>query len=157
MLCFRTSLPSLPFIHGCYQRNLEAGYINHGISFLGHDWLVLVDEYSKYPCIHMTGFTTTKATTQLLEHNFDYFGYSHTFGHWQCNNFYVSGVSVLLLGHSPQRSALPSSNQWGRWAPGPDVEEIHEKVEVTAKETLQEFLIQYPRTPIYLDIHPGSY
>ena len=41
-------------------------HTDHGISFLDHDWLALVDAYSKYPCIHMTS-TFTNATTKLLE------------------------------------------------------------------------------------------
>ena len=36
-------------------------HVDHGISFLGHDRLVLVDAYSKYSCIHMTGSTSTEA------------------------------------------------------------------------------------------------
>ena len=34
-----------------------------------------VDAYSKYPCIHMTGSTSTKET---LEQDFAHFGYLHT-------------------------------------------------------------------------------
>ena len=37
-----------------------------------------MDAYYKYPCIHVTGSTSTKATTELLEQDFDNFGYPHT-------------------------------------------------------------------------------
>ena len=37
-----------------------------------------MDAYSKYPCIHPTTSTSTKATTDLLEQDFAHFGYPHT-------------------------------------------------------------------------------
>ena len=53
-------------------------HIDHGIIFLGHDWLVVVDAYSKHLCIHMTGSISTKAITELLDQDFAQFGYPHT-------------------------------------------------------------------------------
>ncbi|CAM1326889.1 Uncharacterised protein g9345 [Pycnogonum litorale] len=38
-------------------------HVDHSINFLGYNWLVIVDAYSKYPCIHPTSSTPTKATT----------------------------------------------------------------------------------------------
>ena len=38
----------------------------------------MVDAYSKYPCIHPTTSTSSKATTDLLEQDFAHFGYPHT-------------------------------------------------------------------------------
>ena len=52
-------------------------HIDHSINFMGTNWLVLVDAYIKYPCIHATTSTSTKATTQLLEKDFAHFGYPH--------------------------------------------------------------------------------
>ena len=59
-------------------------------------------------------------------------------GHWQCYNIHVSGVPGMGQGqrdHSPQRIALPSSNQWGSWAPGPDIEEFTDEVEINTKRS----------------------
>ena len=53
-------------------------HVNHAINVLGSNWLVLIDAYSKYPCIHPTTSTSTKSTTELLEHYFAHFGYPHT-------------------------------------------------------------------------------
>ena len=53
-------------------------HIDHAINFLGSNWLVMVDAYSKYPCIHPTSSTSTKATTDLLEQDFAHFGFPHT-------------------------------------------------------------------------------
>ena len=52
-------------------------HIDHAINFMGSNWLVVVDSYSKYPCIHAFGSTSTKATIKLLEHDFSHFGYPH--------------------------------------------------------------------------------
>ena len=49
-------------------------HVDHAINFLGTNWLVLVDAYSKYSCIHPTTSTSTKATTDLLEEDFAHFG-----------------------------------------------------------------------------------
>ena len=53
-------------------------HIDHAINFKKLHWLVLIDAYSKYPCIHRTTSTSTKATIDLLEEDFAHFGYPHT-------------------------------------------------------------------------------
>ena len=47
------------------------------IECMGRNWLVLVDPFSKYPCIHPTGSITTKSTIDLLKEDFVHFGYPH--------------------------------------------------------------------------------
>ena len=44
-------------------------HVDHAIIFLGCNWLVLIDAYSKYLSIHPTTLTSTKSTTELLEHD----------------------------------------------------------------------------------------
>ncbi|KAG8236969.1 hypothetical protein J437_LFUL016540 [Ladona fulva] len=51
---------------------------DHAINFLGTNWFVLIDAYSKYLCIHPTGSISARATTDLLEQDFSHFGYPHT-------------------------------------------------------------------------------
>ena len=54
-------------------------HLDHAINFLGRNWSVLVvDAYSKYPCIHPTTSTSSKSTTAILEQEFARFGYPHT-------------------------------------------------------------------------------
>ena len=36
----------------------------HAVSFLGFNWLVLIDAYSKYPCIHPMTSTSSKSSTE---------------------------------------------------------------------------------------------
>ena len=52
-------------------------YIDHAINFMGKNWLIVVDAYSKYPCIRPTTSVGTKATTDLLEEEFAHFGFPH--------------------------------------------------------------------------------
>ena len=52
-------------------------HIDNAINFLGSNWLVLIDAYSKYPCIHPTTCASAKSTTELLEQDFFHFGYPH--------------------------------------------------------------------------------
>ena len=53
-------------------------HVDHAINFLGSNWLVVVDAFSKYPCIYPTSSTSTKATTDLLEEACAHFGYPQT-------------------------------------------------------------------------------
>ena len=53
-------------------------HVDHAINFMGKNWLIVTDAYSKYPCIHQRSSTSTQATTTLLEVNFAHFGYPHT-------------------------------------------------------------------------------
>ena len=52
-------------------------HLDHAINFMGTDWLLLTDAYSKYPCIHPTQSVSAQATINLLEQDFAYFGYPH--------------------------------------------------------------------------------
>ena len=53
-------------------------HLDHAINFMGKDWLVITDAYSKYPCIHPSSSTSTRATLDLLEEDFAHFGFPHT-------------------------------------------------------------------------------
>ena len=53
-------------------------HLDRAITFMGTNWLVIVDAYSKYPCIHVTSFTSTEAMVDILEQQFVHFGYPHT-------------------------------------------------------------------------------
>ena len=48
-------------------------HIDHAIIFMGSNWLVMIDAYSKHPCIHPTTSTLTKSITELLEKDFAHF------------------------------------------------------------------------------------
>ena len=72
--------PDKPSIHPWMmpEKPWSRLHLDHAINFLGSNWLVLVDAYSKYPCIHPTTSTSSKSTTAILEQKFAHFGYPHT-------------------------------------------------------------------------------
>ena len=119
-------------------------HVDHAINFLGSNWLVLIDAYSKYSCIHPTTSTSIKATTELLEQD--------------------TPLCLTMLHHSPlknskvgaMREALPTSQGHHTILPPivlPNVWFIHLsrhsqlKSSLPHRAALQEFLIQYCRTP----------
>ena len=53
-------------------------HVDHAINFMGENWLVVVDAYSKYPIIHPTTAVSTRATIRLLEEDFAHFGNPHS-------------------------------------------------------------------------------
>ena len=52
-------------------------HVDPVINFMGHNWLIITDSYSKYPIIHQTSSTSTLTTTRLLDEDFAHFGYPH--------------------------------------------------------------------------------
>ena len=53
-------------------------HVDHAINFMGENWLVVVDAYSKYTIIHPTMAVSTRATTRLLKEDFAHFGNPHS-------------------------------------------------------------------------------
>ena len=53
-------------------------HIDYAINFLGSNWLVLTNSYSKDPCIHPTQAVSAKSTIELLEQEFAQLRYPHT-------------------------------------------------------------------------------
>ena len=53
-------------------------HTDHAVNFMGYNWLIVVDAYSKYPCVHATTSVSAKSTTELLEQDFAHFGYPHS-------------------------------------------------------------------------------
>ena len=60
------------------ERPWSRVHVDHAINFLRSNWLVLIDAYSKYPCIHPTTSTSTKSSTELWSKILLIFGYLHT-------------------------------------------------------------------------------
>ena len=52
-------------------------HLDQAINFEGTNWLVVINAYSKYPCIHPVSSTSTKATTELLKQDFAPLGHPH--------------------------------------------------------------------------------
>ena len=134
--------------------------LNHAINFMGTNWLVLVDANTKYPCIHAISSTSTKATVDILEQEFAHTGYPHT----------------LVTDNSPT-FASDDFQKWCRkrgithlsWAPyHPTTNGAAERLVQSFKQSirksvlspkaaLQEFLMQYKRTPLETGLLPSEF
>jgi transposase InsO family protein len=124
-------------------------HIDHAIHFMGHNWLVVIDAYSKYPCIHPTSSTSTKATIQLLEEDLAHFGFPHAivsdnasscasqeFKSW-CHE---RGIAHLM--GAPYHPATNGATERLVWT----FKSSLKKSKRPPKEAVQEFLMQYHRS-----------
>ena len=109
-------------------------HLDHAINFLGRNWLVLVDAYSKYFCIHPTTSTSSKSTTAILEQEFAHFGYPHTL---------VTDNATTFM-----------SQEFQAWCKQRGI--VHLTGALPPKEALQEFLMQYRRIPFASGLSPSE-
>ena len=126
-------------------------HIDYAINFLGSNWLVMVDAYSKYPCIHPTSSTSTKATTDLLEQDFAHFGFSHTIVSDNATTFksgefqaWCQERGITHLTGAPYHPAAKGAAE--RLVQ--TFKQALKKSSSPPRQALQEFLMQYRRTPL---------
>ena len=153
--------PDKPSIHPWMmpEKPWSRLHLDHAINFLGRNWLVLVDAYSKYPCIHPTTSTSSKSTTAILEQEFAHFGYPHTlvtdnattfmsqeFQAWckQRGIVHLTGASYHPATNGAAERLIQSFKQALR------------KSSLPPKEALQEFLMQYRRIPFASGLSPSE-
>ena len=153
--------PDKPSIHPWMmpEKPWSRLHLDHAINFLGRNWLVLVDAYSKYPCIHPTTSTSSKSTTPILEQEFAHFGYPHTlvtdnattfmsqeFQAWckQRGIVHLTGVPYHPATNGAAERLIQSFKQALR------------KSSLPPKEALQEFLMQYRRIPFASGLSPSE-
>ena len=120
------------------------------MNFLGQNWLVVTDVYTKYPCIHPTSSVSSKSTIDLLEEDFAHFGYPHaivsnnatSFTSEEFQDFCKDKGIVHLTGapyHPETNGAAERLIQTFKQA--------LRKSSKTPKKAMLEFLMQYRRTP----------
>nr|CAB3249686.1 uncharacterized protein K02A2.6-like [Phallusia mammillata] len=146
------NLPTKPSVHPWMipEKPWSRVHIDHAVNFLGSNWLLMIDAYSKYPCIHATSLMTSKATMNLLEEDFAHFGYPHTIVSDNAQAF----VSAEFQDFCRQRGIVhltgapyhPSTNGAAERLVQ-TFKKAMKKSEKPPKEALQEFLLQYRRTP----------
>ena len=153
--------PDKPSIHPWMmpEKPWSRLHLDHAINFLGRNWLVLVDAYSKYPCIHPTTSTSSKSTTAILEQEFAHFGYPHTlvtdnattfmsqeFQAWckQRGIVHLTGAPYHPATNGTAKRLIQSFKQALR------------KSSLAPKEALQEFLMQYRRIPFASGLSPSE-
>lgn len=67
--------PSKPAVHPwtMTEQPWSRLHLDHAINFVVANWLVVINAYSKYPCISQTQSISAKATVELLERDFAHF------------------------------------------------------------------------------------
>ena len=125
-------------------------HIDHAINFMGWNWLITTDAYSKYPCIHATQSISTKATIDLLHEDFSHFGYPHSivtdngpsFVSEEFKQFCKENGIIHLTGapyHPATNAAAERLIQTFKQA--------LRKSSLPPRKALLEFLLQFRRTP----------
>ena len=134
-------------------------HIDHAINFMGSDWLVMTDAYSKYPCIHATSSTSSKATIDLLEEDFAHFGYPHTIVSDNATTFmseefksWCKERGIVHLTGAPYHPATNGSAE--RLVQ--TFKQALRKSSLPPRRALQEFLMQYRRTPTSSEYSPSE-
>jgi len=120
---------------------------DHAINFMGHNWLVMVDAYSKYPCIHPTQSISAKTTMNLLEQDFAHFGYPRTLVMDNASTFMSDDFQdhcqsrdiVHLTGASYHPATTEPRRGWSK--PSSSLRKSNK----APSDALFEFLIQYLR------------
>ena len=153
--------PDKPSIHPWMmpEKPWSRLHLDHAINFLGRNWLVLVDAYSKYPCIHPTTSTSSKSTTAILEQEFAHFGYPHTLVTDNATTF----MSQVFQAWCKQRGIVHLTGAPYHPATNGAAERLIQsfkqalrKSSLPPKEALQEFLMQYRRIPFASGLSPSE-
>ena len=153
--------PDKPSIHPWMmpEKPWSRHHLDHAINFLGRNWLVLVDAYSKYPCIHPTTSTSSKSTTAILEQEFAHFGYPHTLVTDNATTF----MSQEFQAWCKQRGIVHLTGAPYHPATNGAAERLIQsfkqalrKSSLPPKEALQEFLMQYRRIPFASGLSPSE-
>ena len=150
-------LPNHPWI--LPEKPWSRVHVDHAINFMGQNWLVMVDAFSKYPCIHPVSSISSKATLDLLEENFAHFGYPHSIVSDNATCFtsdefqsYCKERNIVHLTGAPYH---PSSNGAAERLIQTFKQALR-KSSKTPRRALQEFLMQYRRTPTASGYSPSE-
>jgi len=127
--------------------------VDDAINFMDYNWLVAIDLYTKYPCIHATQSISTKSTIDLLEQDFAHFGHPHTIVTKNAPNYrseefqvYYKERGIVHLTSAPYHSAT-------NWAAERLIQTFKQALRKSSeppKKAVVEFLMQYWRTPTAL-------
>ena len=152
--------PSKPPVHPWMlpEKPWSRLHLDHAINFMGKDWLVITDAYSKYPCFHPASSTST-STLDFQEEDFAHFAFPHTlvtdnaptftseeFQHW-CKERGITHLTGAPY-HPATNGAAERLVQTFKQA--------LRKSSLPPKRALQEFLMQYRRTPTSCGFSPSE-
>ncbi|CAM1312014.1 Uncharacterised protein g5872 [Pycnogonum litorale] len=144
--------PSKPTVHPWMlpEKPWSRLHLDHAINFMGSNWLVITDAYSKYPCIHTTPSVSTRATIDLLEEDFAHFGFPHTLVTDNTSSFkseeFQSWCQERGITHLTGAPYHPATNGAAERLVQTFKQALR-KSSLPPKRALHEFLMQYRRTP----------
>ena len=153
--------PSKPAVHPWMlpEKPWSRVHLDHAINFMGTNWLVMTDAYSKYPCIHPTSSTSTRATLDLLEEDFAHFGFPHTIVTDNATTFtseeFQSWCTERGITHLTGAPYHPATNGAAERLVQ-TFKKALKKSSLPPKRALQEFLMQYRRMPTSCGYSPGE-
>ena len=153
--------PSKPPVHPWMlpEKPWSRVHLDHAINFMGTNWLVITDAYSKYPCIHPTSSTSTRSTLDLLEEDFSHFGYPHTLVTDNATTFiseeFQSWCKERGITHLTGAPYHPATNGAAERLVQTFKQALR-KSSLPPKRALQEFLMQYRRTPTSCGFSPSE-
>ena len=153
--------PSKPPIHPWMlpEKPWSRIHLDHAINFMGTNWLVITDAYSKYPCIHSTSSTSTRATLDLLEEDFAHFGYPHTLVSDNATTFVSEEFQTWCrergITHLTGAPYHPATNGAAERLVQ-SFKQALRKSSLPPKRALQEFLMQYRRMPTSCGYSPSE-
>ena len=153
--------PSKPPVHPWMmpEKPWSRLHLDHAINFMGRDWLVITDAYSKYPCIHPTSSTSTRATLDLLEEDFAHFGFPHTLVTDNATTFtsaeFQSWCQERGITHLTGAPYHPATNGAAERLVQTFKQALR-KSSLPPKRALQEFLMQYRRMPTSCGFSPSE-
>ena len=126
-------------------------HVDHAVNFMGTNWLIMIDAYSKYPCIHATSSTSTRATVDLLEEDFSHFGYPHAIVTDNAPTFLSEEFQTWCrergITHLTGAPYHPATNGAAERLVQTFKQSMR-KTSTPSKTELQEFLLQYRSTPL---------
>ena len=155
------NMPSKPANHPWMlpEKPWSRLHIDHAINFMGRNWLILVDAYSKYPCIHPTSSTSARATMDILEEDFAHFGYPHAIVTDNASAFHSSEFQawckergIVHLSGAPYH---PATNGAAERMVQTFKKAMRKSAE-SPRAALQQFLMQHRRTPLESGYSPDT-
>lgn len=132
-------------------------HIDHAVNFLGSNWLIIIDAKTKYPVIYPTTSLSSKSTMNLLEETFAHFGYPHAIVSDNATSFssdefqtYLNERGIVHLHGAPYH---PATNGMAERMVATFKQSLR-KSSLLPKQALNEFLMQYRRTPLENGLSP---
>ena len=152
--------PSNPPVHPWMlpEKPWSRLHLDHAINFMGKDWLVITDAYSKCPCIHPTSSTSTscsgfagsryrslRISHTLVTDNAPTFT-SEEFQHW-CKERGITHLTGAPYHSATNRTAERLVQTF---------KQALRKSSLPPKRALQKFLRPYRRTPTSCGFSPSE-